>query len=110
MEDGESPAAAAVRDVKEELGLDVGAGKLMGVDYRPPAPAGEATPCFRVWWRRVDARSDRSHRATGRRDPSVEFVDFDDLDEYVIPVLANRLKHVIDGHIYLEEGRPVISQ
>ena len=40
VEAGESPAAAAIREVKEELGLDVEAGRLMGVDYRPPTPGG----------------------------------------------------------------------
>ena len=43
VEAGESPAAAAVREVKEELGLDVEAGRFLGVDYRPPTPGGRGS-------------------------------------------------------------------
>ena len=35
VECGESPAAAAVREVKEELGITVAVGRLLVVDYLP---------------------------------------------------------------------------
>jgi len=42
LEAGESPWAAAQREVKEELGLDIRPGRLLVVDYLPPRPnAGE---------------------------------------------------------------------
>lgn len=28
---------------------------------------------------------------------------------YVIPILANRLRYILAGHVYLEEARPVRS-
>ncbi|WP_169813104.1 NUDIX domain-containing protein [Nocardia jejuensis] len=36
VEGGESPGAAAVREVREELGLDVPLGQLLVVDWVPP--------------------------------------------------------------------------
>ncbi len=36
VEDGESPGTAAVREVREELGLDVPLGRLVVVDWVPP--------------------------------------------------------------------------
>ena len=111
MEDGESPAAAAVREVNEELGLDVGAGELMGVDYRPPTPGGRGNALRFVFDGGV-LTSDQIDRIVLPVDEirAWRFVDVDDLDEYLIPVLANRLRHMIDGHTYLEEGEPVIPQ
>jgi hypothetical protein len=35
------------------------------------------------------------------------YVSVDALDAYVIPVLANRLRYMRAGHVYLEEGRPL---
>ena len=111
VEDGESPAAAAVREVNEELGLDVRAGKLMGVDYRPPAPGGRGNALRFVFHGGV-LTSDQIDRIVLPADEirAWRFVEVNDLDEYVIPVLANRLRHMIDGHTYLEEGRPTTSQ
>lgn len=34
------------------------------------------------------------------------YVSVDELDAYVIPVLASRLRHMLAGHVHLEEGRP----
>ena len=34
------------------------------------------------------------------------YVSVDELDAYVIPVLASRLRHMLAGHVYLEDGRP----
>ncbi|GAB4499556.1 MAG: hypothetical protein OHK0052_14770 [Anaerolineales bacterium] len=42
VEDGESPAEAAIREVKEELGLDVRLLHLVGVYARPGWPMGGA--------------------------------------------------------------------
>ena len=36
VEDNESPRAAAVREIREELGLDVTPGRLLVVDWVPP--------------------------------------------------------------------------
>lgn len=38
VEDGESPRAAAIREVREELGLQVEPGRLLVLDWVPPGP------------------------------------------------------------------------
>lgn len=40
LEEGEYPLEAAVREVKQELGLDVRPGQLLVVDWVPPQPDG----------------------------------------------------------------------
>ena len=53
VEPGESPAAAAVREVREELGLDVEAGRLLGggrpfwAGCSPAMAPGSRDPCMR---------------------------------------------------------------
>lgn len=108
VEDGESPAAAAVREVREELGLDVQAGRLLGVDYRPPTPGGRGNALRFVF----DGGSLTPAQVESIVLPPDEirewrYVDLDDLDQYVIPVLACRLRYMLEGHVYLEEGEPV---
>ena len=107
VEAGESPAAGAVREVKEELGLDVEAGPLLGVDYRPPTPGGRGDALRFVF----DGGALTPAQIARIVLPSNEirewrYVSVDELDAYVIPVLASRLRHMLAGHVYLEEGRP----
>lgn len=111
VEGGESPAAAAIREVEEELGLEVDAGPLMGVDYRPPIPGGRGDALRFVFHGGV-LSSDQIERIVVPADEirSWRFVALDELDDYVIPVLANRLRYMIDGHTYLEEGKPVVAE
>jgi 8-oxo-dGTP diphosphatase len=42
--DGETPWQACRREVREECGLDLAAGRLACVDFRPPRPARPAGP------------------------------------------------------------------
>ena len=109
VEAGESPVAAAIREVKEELGLDVEPGRLMGVDYRPPTPGGRGSALRFVFDGGALTPTQIEHIVL----PADEirewrYVSVDKLDAYVIPVLASRLRHMLAGHVYLEEGRPVI--
>ena len=110
VEAGESPSAAAIREVKEELGLDVVAGRLMGVDYRPPTPGGRGS-ALRFVFDGGALTSAQTARIVLPPDEIREwrYVSVDELDAYVIPVLANRLRYMLAGHVYLEEGRPVRS-
>lgn len=34
-------------------------------------------------------------------------VELQELDDFVIAVLASRIRHMLAGHVYLEEGEPV---
>jgi len=110
VEDGESPAAAAAREVSEELGLDVQVGRLIGVDYRPPTPGGRGNALRFVF----DGGSLSNEQLARIELPPDEirdwkFVSVDELDDYVIPVLASRLRFMLEGYCYLEEGSPPSS-
>ncbi len=108
VEAGESPAAAAIREVREELGLDVEARRLLGVDYRPPTPGGRGS-ALRFVFDGGALTPAQIARIVLPADEIREwrYVGVDELDDYVIPVLASRLRHMLAGHEYLEEGRPV---
>ena len=107
VEAGESPAAAAVREAKEELGLDVTAGRLLCIDYRPPTPGGRGS-ALRFVFDGGALTSAQTDRIVLPADEIREwrYVSVDELDDYVIPVLANRLRHMLAGCVYLEEGKP----
>jgi ADP-ribose pyrophosphatase YjhB (NUDIX family) len=107
VEAGESPAAAAVREVKEELGLDVAAGRLLGVDYRPPTPGGRGSALRFAFDGGTLTLAQIEHIVLPPDEiREWKYVGTDELDGYVIPVLANRLRYMLAGHVYLEEGRP----
>lgn len=108
VEAGESPAAAAIREVKEEIGLDVEVGRLLGVDYRPPTPGGRGSALRFVFDGGVRAPEQIARIVLPAHEiREWRYVSVDELGAYVIPVLASRLRHMLDGHSYLEEGRPV---
>jgi 8-oxo-dGTP pyrophosphatase MutT (NUDIX family) len=104
-EEGESPMAACRREVAEELGLDLPPGRLLVVDYREPEPGRRGDALRFVF----DGGVLRPEQVAAIRLPPDElsafrFVDPADLDEYVIPVLARRLRACQNGGGYLEEG------
>lgn len=108
VEAGESPAAAAMREAKEELGLDVKVEGLLGIDYRPPAPDGRGSALRFVF----DGGTLTEAQINGIVMPVDEirewrYVSIDELDGYVIPVLASRLRYMLAGKTYLEEGQPL---
>ena len=81
----------------------------MGVDYRPPTPGGRGSALRFVFDGGAPTPTQIEHIVL----PADEirewrYVSVDKLDAYVIPVLASRLRHMLVGHVYLEEGRPVI--
>ena len=104
---GESPADAAIREVGEELGLEVRAGRMLGVDYRPPSPGGRGSALRFLF----DGGTLTSTQLAAIVLPPDElrewrFVDLAALDDHVIPVLAQRIRLMLAGHVYLEEGEP----
>lgn len=107
VEPGESPADAAVREVREELGLDIEVGRMLGVDYRPPTPGGRGSALRFVFSAAMLTTAQLDAIVLPADEISVwKFVGVSDLDRHVIPVLASRLRFMLAGHTYLEEGEP----
>ena len=109
VEDGESPRAAASREVAEELGLDRPVGALLAIDYVPAA--GARTEGLIV----VFDGGTIDHGGELRLPPDElsgwAFVEADRLGEYLPDFKARRARAALHaraaGHsVYLEDGRP----
>jgi 8-oxo-dGTP diphosphatase len=104
-EAGESPMAACRREVSEELGLDLHPGRLLVVDYREPEPGRRGDALRFVFDGGVlSPQQIAAVRLQPEELSEFRFVDPADLDAYVIPVMARRLRACLDGGGYLEEG------
>ena len=108
VEPGESPSAAATREVREEIGLDVQLGRLMCVDYRPPVSGGRGDALrFLFHGGRLSRDQLDSIELAPAEISEWRLVQIDELDKYLIPLVVDRLRSALDGHPYLEEGQPV---
>ena len=110
VEAGESPGAAAVREVREEIGLDVELGALVCVDYRPPLSNGRGDALRFVFdGGRLDAEQLDRIALAPEEIGDWRLVFIGELDSYLFPVVVDRLRSALSGHRYLEEGRPTSS-
>ncbi len=105
----ESPTAACGRELLEEIGLSRAPRRVLVVDWASAKTEGDKV----VWV--FDCGELGSDEQRIRLDfvelDHWEWVPFDELDEYVIPRLARRLKQACaareQGEVrYLERGRP----
>jgi 8-oxo-dGTP pyrophosphatase MutT (NUDIX family) len=112
VDTGESPAAACRRELKEELGIDREAQRLLVVDWAPHVDEGDKIlyifDCGDLGTdeQRIQLASDELDRW--------EWVSVSRLPEYVIPRLARRLINAHRAHtartpLYLEHGQPALS-
>jgi 8-oxo-dGTP pyrophosphatase MutT (NUDIX family) len=110
VETGESPATACQREVKEELGIQRSAQRLLIVDWAPNGSEGDKIlyifDCGEVGAdeQRIQLQSDELDRR--------EWVPVRRLPEYVIPRLARRLASAHQAYsggtqVYLEHGELV---
>jgi 8-oxo-dGTP diphosphatase len=109
VEPGESPRAAAQREAREELGLDVAVGRLLVVDWVPPGRrpddglmllyAGEVDRALPIVLQEDELRSWRWCDASGT-------------EERTTPFMARRLRAAVaaigtGAMVELEDGHPV---
>jgi 8-oxo-dGTP pyrophosphatase MutT (NUDIX family) len=111
LDTGESPAAACRRELKEELGIEREAQRLLIVDWAPHVEEGDKLlyifDCGDLSddEQRIQLASDELDRW--------EWVSVSRLPEYVIPRLARRLAsayqaHLVGTPLYLEHGQPAL--
>jgi 8-oxo-dGTP diphosphatase len=112
VEEGESPLAACLREVREELGIDVAPSSLLVVDYLEPQ-TGRRGDALRFVFDggELSAGKVASIKLNDDELSEFRFVAPAVLEDYVTPVLARRLRACLAGTGvgYLEEGYPVLS-
>ena len=106
----ESPRQCVVREVGEELGIEVAPGRLLVVDYQHPEEGRTESIMFvfdggvvdAAWTGRIALAADELHRW--------RLVALDELSALAIPRLCRRIDHAVaaarDGQTrYLENGQ-----
>jgi len=110
LELGESPMAACVREVKEELGLCVRVGSLLCVDWVPPRPAWDGGLMFVFDGGMLSPAQIESIRLDPAELDQIAFVGPSDLASVLVPRLARRVAAGLAtaaGAVYLEDGADV---
>jgi len=112
VDEGESPRECVVREVREELGLEVTPGRLLVLDYQHPEPDRTESMMFVFDGGVVDqAWADRI-RVPPEELRGWRFVPPAEMGELASPRLCCRLDHALAAAtsagttLYLENGRP----
>lgn len=108
VEPGESPRAACLREIQEELSLNLPVGSLLIVDWAPAE--GEGDKILFVFDGGTLAEGDQARMRFGDGELTEwRFVPADDLDQYSPARLVRRLRTAIEAKeqnrtIYAEHG------
>ncbi|WP_406234349.1 NUDIX domain-containing protein [Nocardia sp. NBC_01009] len=111
VESGESPAAACRREIREELGIDRPAQRLLVHDWAPSADDGDKIVYIFDCGVLGDEKAVELQPGEFDR---WQWVRVDTLDDFVVPRLARRLWHAFrarleDRPLYLEHGRTALA-
>lgn len=94
-EAGESPRAAAAREVQEEIGLDLALGRLLVFDHRSePDPRGDA---IMLVYEAGEITDPSSILLDGAEISTYRFIEPRDLEGHVSPKMATRLRAALSA-------------
>lgn len=104
VEPGESPYDAAVREVREELGLEVNVGRMLVVDWAPSQSEGDK---LLFLFRAPELSANTVFHFEDGEIAEVRYVHPDDLADFTIERLVRRLRVAVEATVpqYLEHGR-----
>jgi RimJ/RimL family protein N-acetyltransferase/8-oxo-dGTP pyrophosphatase MutT (NUDIX family) len=110
VEVGESPQEAVSREVKEELGLDIGAGALLLTDWLPPWSGWDDALCLVFDGGVRDASIVRDAVLQVREIRSAQFCTMEEVREHCADFTARRIEAALarvrgSGSAYTESGR-----
>ncbi|MDZ5623171.1 NUDIX hydrolase [Nocardioides bizhenqiangii] len=109
VEVGESPQLAVVREVEEELGLDISAGPLVLTDWLPPWGGWDDALCLVFDGGAHDASLVERIVPQAREIRSAEFCTLAEVDERAADFSARRIRAAVanlgGGPAYTESGR-----
>jgi ADP-ribose pyrophosphatase YjhB (NUDIX family) len=109
VEAGESPLHAAVREVREELGITPPMGRLLAVDWAPNEAEGDKV-LYLFDGGRLSREQLASIELQADELKSFEFFALDQIAEHTIPRLARRILAAAEARadavlVYLEHGQ-----
>jgi 8-oxo-dGTP pyrophosphatase MutT (NUDIX family) len=108
VNDGESPREAAIREVKEELGLDVDVRAALVVDWAPHPQEGDKV-LFLFDGGTLSAEDTGRIQLAADELAEYKFIDRSEVAEILIDRLARRVTAAVSAHersttLYLEHG------
>lgn len=112
VEAGESPRAACARELREELGLDLPLGRLLGIDYRLGVPFGEGLH-FIFDAGAVDHAMLATITLAADELSEHRLATPDECEALLTPALARRVLRCLDVAVrgapalYMEDGEPL---
>jgi len=109
VEADESPLAACVREVREELGFHLQHAQLRCIDYRRPVEGVRGDALRFVFFGGILSEDDTTRFHLQESELSEwRFVKEETFDAYVTPAMARRLRASLAStqFVYLEEGDP----
>lgn len=110
VEPGESPRLGAIREIREELGIDREIGDLLAVDWMPPYLGWEDAVELIFDGGPVTAAEVADYRLDPREIRSANLISLADAEPHLTPLSFRRLSAIIAraerGTIVLEDGRP----
>lgn len=108
VEPGESPRAAAVRELREELGLATTVGRMLAVDWAPSDAEGDK---LLFLFEGAQLPDEHAIRFADGEIGEVRYVELHELERFTIDRLARRIRSAVQaaGPEYLERGEPVTA-
>ncbi|HEY7349081.1 MAG TPA: NUDIX hydrolase [Ktedonobacterales bacterium] len=112
VEDGESPRQACMREIKEELGLEIAVERLLCVDYKAQQTRREEGMEFVFFGGVLGEESLGQIRLQAQELETFQFVSLDEAVHLLNPWSAKRLPFAVKAQreevtLYLEDGQSV---